>query len=400
MAETMTIDGLGPLPVHRPTDVAGVCAAVREATAVYPVGGSTALDFGLPPTKPGIALGTTGLNRVIDFPARDLTVTVQAGIPMATLQATLAAENQWLPIDVPHADRATVGGAVAANLSGPRRLAQGTFRDYLIGLSFVSEEAVEVKAGGRVVKNVAGYDLMKLHTGALGTLGVLTQLTFKVKPRPERSLLFSFGVMPDNLAAVLDLLHTSACRPAAVEVMNAPAAAACGLAADRPWVVVVGFEEKVATVAWQKETLFADLKAVTWSAVAEYGPDLWHKLTAFQTRPESEVIWKVSTLAGSVAGLMNRFATRHPFLLHAHAGNGIIWVHADRGVIPDANAIAGSGIEQALAGAGGRYVVRRCPPAWKEEIRVWGRESGERALMRHVKATLDPKNLFNPGRFV
>src|SRR5262245_7048987 len=288
MAETLTIDGFGPLPQQRPKDVAGVCAAVRDAAAVYPVGGGTALDIGFPPTKPGVALSTTGLKKVIDYPARDLTVTVQAGLPVAKLQATVAAENQWLPVDVPHSARATVGGAGAANLSGPRRLAQGTFRDYLIGVGFVSDEGVEVKAGGRVVKNVAGYDLMKLHTGALGTLGILTQLTFKVKPRPEQSVLLSFGVMPDNLAAVLDLLHASACRPAAVEVLNAPAATACGLAADRPWVVVVGFEEKPATVAWQKETLLADLKAVTWSAVAEHGPDFWDKLTAFQSRPESE----------------------------------------------------------------------------------------------------------------
>jgi glycolate dehydrogenase FAD-binding subunit len=400
MAEAITIDGCGPLPVHRPADVAGVCAAVREAHAVYPVGGGTALDIGFPPAKTGIALSTTGLNRVIDYPARDLTVTVQAGITMAKLQATLAAENQWLPVDVPQPDRATVGGAVAANLSGPRRLSQGTFRDFLIGLSFVSDEAVEVKAGGRVVKNVAGYDLMKLHTGAFGSLGVLTQLTFKVKPRPERSMLLSFGVMPDNLGTVLDLLHASASRPAAVELLNARAAVACGIATDRPWVVVVGFEEKVATVAWQKETLLNDLKAVTWSAVAEHGPDLWDTLTALQARPASEVIWKVSALPGSVAGLANRFVARHPFLVHAHAGSGVIWVHADRGVIRDAASIAGSGIEQALAGAETRYTVRRCPPAWKKEIRVWGRDHGDQALMRHVKATLDPKNLFNPGRFV
>ena len=128
-------------------------------------------------------------------------------------------------------------------------------------------------------------------------------------------------------------------------------------------------------------------------------PELWDKLTSLQTRPTSEIIWKISTLPGSVAGLVNRYVAR-PFLLHAHAGNGIIWVHADRGAISDSNAIAGSGIEQALAGAEGRYVVRRCPPEWKKQVRVWGREFDDRALMRHVKATLDPKNRFNPGRFV
>ena len=383
-----------------PKDVAGVCAAVRDATAIYPVGGGTTLDLGNPPANPGIALSTARVNRLIDYPARDMTVTVEAGITWAKIQKQLAGENQWLPVDVPTPARSTVGGAIAANLSGPRRLGMGTIRDYLIGLSFVSDEAVEVKAGGRVVKNVAGYDLMKLHTGALGTLGVLTQATFKVKPRPEKSLLLSFGAMPDNLAAILDLLHASASRPAALELLNAPAATACGIKADRPWVVVVGFEEKAATVAWQKTTLLNELKSITWSEAAESDSGLWDKLTGLQSRSESEVIWKISTLPSSVAGLVTRLSGHHPYLVHAHAGNGIVWVHAPPGVIPDAPSIASSGIEQALAGAEGRYVVRRCPPSWKKEVRVWGRETGDRTLMRHVKATLDPKNLFNPGRFV
>jgi glycolate oxidase FAD binding subunit len=329
-----------------------------------------------------------------------MTVTVEAGLTWEKLQKLLRAENQWLPVDVPNPNRATVGGAIAANLSGPRRLGSGTLRDFLIGLTFVSDEGVEVKAGGRVVKNVAGYDLMKLHTGALGTLGLITQATFKVKPRPEKSLLLSFGVMADNLAAVLDLLHASASRPSAIEVLNSPVAAACGITTDRPWVVVVGFEEKSATVAWQKATLLDDLKSITWSDVAEQGPGLWEKLTALQCRPESEAIWKISTLPGSVATVVTRLTALHPYLIHAHACNGIVWVHAPAGLFRDAASISSSGIEQTLATFEARYIVRRCPSAWKTEIRVWGRDTGDRSLMRHVKATLDPKNRFNPGRFV
>lgn len=401
MAESLTIDGFGPVPVVRPVDVGGVCDAVRAAgaggRAVYPVGGGTTLDLGSPPTVEGIALSTTGLDRVIDYPARDMTITVQAGIPLAKLRATLAAENQWLPVDVPHPGRATLGGAVAANLSGPRRLGQGTLRDYVIGSSFVSDEGVEVKAGGRVVKNVAGYDLMKLHTGALGTLGVLTQFTLKVKPRPETSRLVSFGVMAENLGEVLDLLHASECRPAAVELLNAPAASACGVATDRPWVVVVGFEEKAVTVEWQVSTLRNDLKTVTWAEVEERDTSLWETLNSFQSRPESDVVWKVSTLPGDVAELAIAVAARHPVLVHAHAGSGIVWVHAPAGVFRDASAATGLDFGNATVGG---VVVRRCPPAWKRSVAVWGPPSPERAFMRHVKATLDPKDLFNPGRFV
>src|SRR5262249_22812669 len=152
--------------------------------AIYPLGGRTMLDLGLPPTRPGLAIDLRRFDAVIDYPARDMTVTVQAGLTVAKLQALLAAENQRLPIDVPHAEQATLGGALAANVSGPRRYGFGTLRDYVIGISVVNDEGQEVKAGGRVVKNVAGYDLCKLYVGSLGTLGIITQVTLKLRPQP------------------------------------------------------------------------------------------------------------------------------------------------------------------------------------------------------------------------
>ena len=183
------IDDFGPLTVVRPQSVADLGDVVRRAAAeqqaLYPVGGGTMLGLGLPPSRPGWAVDLRSLNSVIDYPARDMTITVQAGVPIAELRRVLAAENQRLPVDVPHADRATLGGALATNVSGPRRYGSGTLRDYVLGLSTVNDEGQEVKAGGRVVKNVAGYDLCKLHIGALGTLGVITQATLKVRPIPE-----------------------------------------------------------------------------------------------------------------------------------------------------------------------------------------------------------------------
>ena len=183
------IDDFGPLPVVRPQSVAEMGDVVRRAAAerqaVYPVGGGTMLGLGLPPSRPGWAVDVRPLNRIVDYPARDMTVTVQAGVSVAELRRVLAAENQRLPVDVPHADRATLGGALAANVSGPRRYGFGTLRDYVLGITTVNDEGQEVKAGGRVVKNVAGYDLCKLHVGALGTLGAIVQVTLKVRPIPE-----------------------------------------------------------------------------------------------------------------------------------------------------------------------------------------------------------------------
>src|SRR5262249_39620905 len=163
------------------------------------------LNFGLPPTRPGIAVDLRGLAQVIDYPARDMTITVQAGVTLAQLREVLAAENQRLPIDVPRAEQATLSGALAANVSGPRRYGFGTLRDYVIGISVVNDEGQEVKAGGRVVKNVAGYDLCKLHIGALGTLGIITQVTLKLKPRPEETALVAVGCEAGGVAPLLEL---------------------------------------------------------------------------------------------------------------------------------------------------------------------------------------------------
>ena len=148
---------------------------------------------------------------MIDYPARDMTITVQAGITLGRLQDLLAAENQRLPIDVPRADRATLGGGLAVNVSGPRRFGCGTLRDYVIGISIVNDEGQEIKAGGRVVKNVAGYDLCKLHVGALGTLGVITPGDAQAAAAAGRAgLADASACAAERLAALLDRLHRRA----------------------------------------------------------------------------------------------------------------------------------------------------------------------------------------------
>jgi glycolate oxidase FAD binding subunit len=382
---SVTIDSFGPLPVRRPATVADLCALVKETRAakhgLYPVGGRTALDLGLPPAKPGAACDTTALSAVLDYPARDMTITVQAGVTVAALQAELAREGQWLPIDVPSPDRATLGGAVAVNASGPRRYGYGTLRDYVIGISFVTDDGAEVKAGGRVVKNVAGYDLMKLQIGALGTLGVVTQLTLKVKPKPEAGAAVLFTCGASSLAPVLDLLAASKTRPVAVELLNPAARRAGGVSpptSEDDWAVLVGFEEKPAAVRWQVSTLLDELKPAAVRDVAEL-PDTsaLDALTALQLRPESRFIGKLSVPPSKLAETVTKLPTSA--FVHAHALNGVIWVHAD---------------DAPPHGA----VVRRCPAERKKSLPVWGTPPASWELMRHVKATLDPDNVFNPGR--
>lgn len=410
MTDPLTIDGFGPLPVHRPASASELGDLVREIAGkgegVYPVGGGTVLDLGLPPIKPGAAVDTRALDQVIDYPARDLTVTVGAGIAVGKLQQVLASEGQRLPVDVPNPDAATLGGALAANLSGPRRLGRGTLRDSVIGIAFVTDEGHEIQGGGRVVKNVAGYDLMKLQIGALGTLGVITRVTLKVTPRPEEQAVVAFGLNAASVGPTLDRLHASASRPVAVELLNAAAARATGveLPGSDPWVIVAGFEERAATVAWQVATLKDELKAAPVRDVTEFrGPEcepVWAGLTGLQHRPGSRLSFKATVPPSRVAAFAAEASAAHPdVILHAHAGNGVVWGH-----IPSADLTAdrASAILTALAPraaeANGNVVVRRCLVEWKKVLPVWGRPGGDHELMRTVKMRLDPKNVFNPGR--
>lgn len=402
----LSIDGFGPLPVRRPASVAELGEIVQQAAAagqgVYPVGGRTALDVGLPPIKPGFAVDTTALADVIDYPARDMTITVRAGITLAKLQATLAAENQWLPIDVPQPERATLGGAVALNESGPHRFGYGTLRDYVIGISFVTDEGVEVKAGGRVVKNVAGYDLMKLQVGAVGTLGVVTQLTLKVKPKPEESVLFTFGCETADLAGVLDLLHASKARPCAVELLNGAAWRAVGVSPPdygTAWVLAVGLEEKAAALEWQRSTLLAELRSAPVRNVTKWPESAlgWDVVAAQANLP---LVLKANVRPSRTAEFAAAVADSHrEVLIQAHALNGIVHaLYPDLGGSADRAAGLVTPLLNRAADGGGNLVVRRCPATWKAALPVWGRPGPDRDLMRHVKRTLDPKNVFNPGR--
>ena len=375
--DTITIGSFGPLPAERPATVAALCDLVARTRAaghgLYPVGGRTTLDIGLPPAKPGVACDTTALAGVIDYPARDMTITARAGTTVAALQAELAREGQWLPVDVASPEKATLGGAVAVNASGPRRFGYGTLRDYVIGISFVTDDGVEVKAGGRVVKNVAGYDLMKLHIGALGTLGVVTQLTLKVKPKPEASACVAFGCDSASLATVLDALAASRTRPVAVELLNQAARRAASVSerSSEEWTLLVAFEEKAAAVRWQVSTLLDELKAVPARGAGEL-PDTsaFDALAALQLRPDSRFIGKRSVLPSEVAATV---LTAPPgALVHAHALSGVIWMHAD------------AAVEGVVPRRGAPGSAPPPPPGWE--------------LMRHVKRTLDPDDVFNPGR--
>ncbi|MFK7779245.1 MAG: FAD-binding oxidoreductase, partial [Gimesia sp.] len=172
---------------------------------LFPVGGRTSLAVCCPSILSGTQICTSQLNKVIDYPIRDMTITVEAGMRIDQLNEIISAEGQRLPIDVPQSNRATLGGVIATNTSGPKRFSSGTIRDYVIGISAIDGKGNLFKSGGRVVKNVAGYDLKKMLVGSLGTLAVISQVSLNLRPKPETMCMVWFEF--DSFANVEQALN-------------------------------------------------------------------------------------------------------------------------------------------------------------------------------------------------
>ena len=380
--------------------------AAGPRRALYPAGGRTALDYGYPPSRPGVLVSTARLASLVEYPARDMTVTVGAGMRVRDLAGTLRQEGQQLPVDVPSPEQATVGGIVATNASGPRRFGYGTLRDYVIGISAVDGTGRLFSAGGRVVKNVAGYDLCKLLVGSLGTLGFVTQVTFKLRPIPASQAILCAAF--DNLTeidAALARLLTSDSRPVSLDVINAVAAAQLGgvlppLATERP-ILAVGVEGAPADVAWQLGRLKDELSPYrlrNCEVVSEESAEaLRVALTGRIADPQAAVIFKANVSPSRVTEFIDE-ASRLGASVTAHAGNGIVigrlW--------EDVAAAAAERLEslRRLARTGrGSLVVVRCPGDWKSGLRVFGDPEASWPLMKRVKDGLDPHGVLSPGRF-
>ena len=223
--EEYAVDGITPQAAAQPVDRRAIPEVMKWAASqrvsVFPRGGGTKLSLGNVPKRIGLALDLSRQCRVLDYQPADLTATVEAGITLDQLQHELAAGGEYLPLESPLAEHATIGGILASNATGPLRYSLGQPRDWLIGISVVSGEGVETKAGGKVVKNVTGYDLNKLYTGSLGTLGVIVDATFKLSPAPmERgALVASFSTLEEGISAARGLLP-QVTAPQGVQIIN------------------------------------------------------------------------------------------------------------------------------------------------------------------------------------
>jgi glycolate oxidase FAD binding subunit len=362
-----------------------VVRAERDGLVIVASGLGAHLDVGGAPARVGLLLRLERMARVVDHQAADMTVTVEAGCPLSALDATLAARGQWLPLDPPRAARTTVGGLLAANLSGPLRATQGTARDLLLGIRVVGGGGALVSGGGRVVKNVAGYDLPKLHVGALGTLGVIVEATFKVRPRPvrEEALVVRCHDAADAAALASALLDVDT-PPLWLEIEGGPdggAAVAIGLA---------GIDEEVAAAREVAARLIAAREVQRFDDAASLRVRLMDLHGA--------AILRIGVLPRDVGGaLADVLGARVGLRFGAHAANGVVRVAIrDEAVAP---ALVRT-LRPAVAARGGSLVVERALPSVKQAVDVWGDVGPSIALMRGVKAALDPAGIFAIGRFV
>lgn len=375
---------------------------------ICPVGGRTALHYGLA-AVPDVFTPLSELKRVIDYPARDMTITVEAGMRVDALKSQLAAEGQRLPIDIAQPGRATLGGALATNTSGPRRFGHGTFRDYVIGISAIDAAGHLFKAGGRVVKNVAGYDLCKLLVGSRGTIGIVTQITLKLRPVTEASALVYFGLPSfERAEQALQVLLKSDARPIAIEVLNGPAAKLISAAARAPFAtspvaLVIGVEGSRREVDWQVETLKRELTPCgTVSAQPIDDADtirLWEALTEFPTCADDPLTFQASLLPSRGMEFAAK-ATQLGVAVQVHAGNGIIvgQLPEDAATIERTSTILNE-LRALARSASGNLVVLHCDPEWSTKIPLCGDPEPSWNLMDRLKRQFDPEGILNPGWF-
>ena len=408
IAQQFTMSELPLTTTLAPNTTAELAALVREAyaskTPIYPLGGETSLHFGVPVKTPGTGISLGKLNRIVDYPFRDLTITVAAGIPMSELTATLARERQQLPVDVPQANQATLGGVLATNWNGPRRFGYGPLRDYVIGISAVDGRGMEFHGGGRVVKNVAGYDFCKLLTGSFGALGIITQVTLKVRPVPES--VRTVAVVLNHEAEAnqwLERLAQASITPVAIELASGPAWCQMFSLPPQAYVGLLRLEGTATEVEWMLRELEREQRALQLRELALPSvDDVWLQFIEWSATGNAPLVLRANVRPSQVLPFMRTVREidgKCDFL--AQAGNGVVDVKFS--TFPaDGLSRTLVGKLQPLAAAQGGHIVLLANPSGAEMTRqcVWGGSEGSLTLMQALKQKFDPAGILNPGRFV
>ncbi|WP_237103638.1 FAD-binding oxidoreductase [Nonomuraea sp. MG754425] len=374
--EDDAVGGVPPRWVALPETVEEIAAVLRACAerdlAVVPAGGGTKLHWGLPPERCDVLLDLCCMNEVPEHAAGDLVVRAQAGVTMGTLAATLAAKGQELALDVPFADDSTVGGTLAAGLPGPRSFRYGTARDLLIGITVVLADGTVAHSGGKVVKNVAGYDLGKLFTGSYGTLGVIAEATFRLHPLPAERRWAVAELRRADVAPVAARLAAAQAEPSAVEVDWPDPAGPLRLAA-----LVEG------TAAGPRAEALRELIGA--GSVTGERPSWWGLIE------RDDVLVEVRFPPSALEAVLDAVAATGGLALRGSAVSGRVLLEARRELAEDELTAALTRLR-----AAGRVNVLAAPHAGLDR---WGQVSAL-PLMRRVKERFDPGRRMSPGRFV
>jgi glycolate oxidase FAD binding subunit len=448
------VDQLTPMAVLFPTDVDQMAGLVgfanRENLAVLPWGSGSKIATGHPLDRLDLVVCTSRLNHIIDVDPENLTITVEAGVKYRDIQARLATEDDrcylplvdletmgdevicsarshrgcFLPMDPPWSDRATIGGILAGNSSGPRRLLYGLPRDIVLGVRFVTPDGEIVGVGGKTVKNVSGYDISKLMIGSMGTLGILCEMTLRLLPLPERmeTLLTAFGSLSNAAEFVNSILETQL-LPAAIEVMNDRAYETLALA-DRPlldssdYVVAVAleaFEEPVARMLRDLDGMAerSGAKLITriqerehrrfWLAVGNLNPFGFDSYSTSMAVKLNYPISKWHAVTASSIEVLTSSGIPHTVLTHAGSGLSLInmifmnplddsW---NKKVLQVTDALL-----RICRKEEGSLIFHKTPNGLKEKLPIWGEPGPDWPIMRRIKERMDPTRMMSPGRFI
>lgn len=381
------------------------------------MGGGTLQHLGNAPTRYDAVISTRNLNQVVEYAADDLTITVGAGMTLANIERVLGENGQFLPLDVPHPSRATIGGVLAASANGPLRLRYGHARDYMLGLQFANVNGEIIKAGSKVVKNVAGYELHKVQVGALGTLGILTQATFKVFPKPaaETTLVAAFDHVTDACAAIPKLWNLNT-PPIALELLDAEHARHVLQNTENYWFVIARFGGTKTTMAVARE--------LSAQAANENGARRADALDDASASDDAGALWQAiadlpARMRETFPGALSVRLSVPPHALHdalrlaldtataqklapprlfTHAALASIYASVDGD-----NAALENFARQLRAASHQRHghlIVEQAPAAVKKNVGAWDDVGASLKLMQSMKRKFDPYSILNPGRFV
>lgn len=398
-----------------PAELAEVLTyTAQENLRILPTGHGSKLSWGGLVDGVELLVSTARLNRLVDHAAGDLTVTLEAGMGLAELQQILGSTNQFVALDPSFPAQATLGGIVATRDAGALRHRYGGVRDMVLGISFVRADGQAVKAGGRVVKNVAGYDLMKLLTGSYGSLGVITELTLRLYPKPETGEILLISGAATHLAHLQQQLLASTLTPTTMDILSASLVRMLGV--DAEMGILLNFQGLAASVRYQVQQLHslvqeiqpqaAGLQIDSWPESAQASEQINAQLQAALWPPSPEpaqVVCKIGCLPAqaiaSVAAITTCCQAKDVQVwLQMHTSNGVgcLRLLAPEVQLPGLIETMRQTCEQAQ----GYLTVLQAPVSLKQTVDVWGYRGNALEVMRKIKKQFDPQQRLSPHRFV